>query len=773
MATFTTLGRELVKSKLPDKYKQYADRPLDKGALTKLTTELAKEDPDAYIDILQDLNDLGEGVVSYYGGEAALPYDELVLAPEIASLNKKLRARQDAILDDPALSNAEKEQKLLELGNKSSKLVQSTVYDSNNARRTALASQINSGSRGNKSQLQQLQFGNLMMVDALNRQMPYIMMDPYIGGITPMSAWVSASSGRKGNVDVQFATGKSGYLSKQLGATTHDNIISEEDCGTTDTGVPYPADSAQNVGAVLLRPWKRYPAGTVVTERMVASADPGDEMVLRSPMTCKSRQGICAKCNGLNENGRFPGIGEYVSLNAAKALSEPLTQAGLGCITYDTLVRMGDWSIKRAGDIVVGDMVMGCDIKGNASPAKVTHVFDNGIQPVYRTTLKSDKGAEVYIDTTASHRMLGHPTVTTGGGAYPFALVVMSGEGYVLGTDQLCSGSPGTRHKLQRTGMSHIGDLPVMDIEVDNEDHLYLFANGAISHNSKHVGGVGGGKNEDPEGPDQPSGLAAVAQFLNAPSTFKGGAVLSEVDGTVGTIRPASQGGYYISVGTSNMYSPAARTILVKPGDKVEAGDRLTNGVPNPMEVVQYKGLGRGRTYFVDQLAKILDKAGAGTHRRNLEALARSMLNKVSITDYDGYADGLPGDVTNYSAAAADYKPRNSAVELLASEAVGKYLERPVLDYTIGSRVTPSMASRLQKFGMDKILVDASPPPFEDKFVRPFETMRSAPNWLPRLGGERLRDALFTAAQTGMTDQYDAPSYINKIVTNPLDPNLE
>lgn len=620
MATFTTLGRELVKAKLPDKYKQYADRPLDKGALVKLTTELAKEDPDAYVDILQALNDLGEGVVSYYGGEAALPYGELVLSPEITALNKKLRARQDAILDDPSLSNAEKEQKLLELGNKSSKIVQSAVYDSNNARGTALASQINSGSRGNKSQLQQLQFGNLMMVDALNRQMPYIMMDPYIGGITPMSAWVSASSGRKGNVDVQFATGKSGYLSKQLGATTHDNIISEEDCGTTDTGVPYPADSAQNVGAVLLRPWKRYPAGTVVTERMVASADPGDEMVLRSPMTCKSRQGICAKCNGLSENGKFPGIGEYVSLNAAKALSEPLTQAGLG---------------------------------------------------------------------------------------------------------------------------------------------------------SKHVGGVGGGKNEDPEGPDQPSGLAAVSQFLNAPSTFKGGAVLSEADGTVGAIRPASQGGHYISVGTSNMYSPAARTILVKPGDKVEAGDRLTNGVPNPMEVVKYKGLGRGRTYFVDQLAKILDKAGAGTHRRNLESLARSMLNKVSITDYDGYAGGLPGDVTNYSAAAADYKPRNSAVELPASEAVGKYLERPVLDYTIGSRVTPTMASRLQKFAMDKILVDASPPPFEDRFVRPFETMRSSPNWLPRLGGERLRDALFNAAQTGMTDQYDAPSYINKIVTNPLDPNLE
>jgi len=773
VATFTTLGRELVRSKLPDKYKHYADRPLDKDAIVKLTTELANDDPDAYIDILQDLNDIAEDVVSYYGNEAALAYTDLILSDDIREMNNKLRKQQDAILDDQRLTNSQKEQKLIELGNRNTNLVQAAVYDSNNKRNTALAHQINSGSRGNKSQLQQLQFGNMMMVDALNRQMPYIMMDPYSGGVTPMAAWVSASSGRKGNVDVQFATGKSGYLSKQLGATTHDNIISEEDCGTTNTGVPYSADSVQNVGAVLLLPWKKYPAGTIVTDEMVSEAEPDDVMVLRSPTTCKSRHGVCAMCNGLGENGLFPSVGDYVALNAAKALSEPLTQAGLGCITYDTLVRMGDWSIKRAGDIVVGDMVMGCDIEGNASPAKVTHVFDNGIQSVYRTILKADSGAEVYIDTTASHRMLGHPTVTAGGGAYPFAMAVMSVGGYVLGTDQLCSDSPGIKHKLQRTGMAHIGDLPVMDIEVDNEDHLYLFANGAISHNSKHTGGVGGGKHEDPEGPDQPEGLEAVSQFLNAPSTFKGGAVLSEIDGTVGSVRPATQGGSFISVGDRTMYAPPARTVIVKPGDKVEAGDRLTNGVPNPMEVVQYKGLGRGRTYFVDQLGKILDAARAGTNRRNLEALSRSMLDKVTITDYDGYGDYLPGDTANYSAVVADWKPRETAYEATASKATGKYLESPILDYTVGTKITPSMAKRLDKYGMGNILVNDTPPPFEAKFVRPFETMRSSPNWLPRLGGERLRDVLFTSAQQGITDEYDAPSYINKIVTNPTNPALQ
>ena len=40
------------------------------------------------------------------------------------------------------------------------------------------------------------------------------------------------------------------------------------------------------------------------------------------------------------------------------------------------------------------------------------------------------------------------------------------------------------------------------------------------------------------------------------------------------------------------MYSPVARTVTAKVGDVVEAGDMLTNGVPNPMEVVKYKGIG-------------------------------------------------------------------------------------------------------------------------------------------------------------------------------------
>ena len=613
----TTLGRELIRKKLPDKYKAYADRVLDKKTTTELMTAIAEEDPEGYIQVLQDLNAIGEAAVSDYGRDAALPFSHLKLDTETKNLNKQLRALVDKVLDDDSLTEQQKEDKIKAIGYKYTQRVEDAVFRANERNGTALANQINSGSRGNKVQLMQLQFGNMMMKDALNRDIPYLMLDSYQAGTSPMAYWVSASSGRKGFYDVQAATGQAGYLGKQVTAATHDTIISENDCGTTDTGVPFPANSEKNVGAVLLRPFHNHPAGSVVTEKMVAEADDDEEMILRSPLTCRSRVGVCAHCNGLGENGKFPGIGEYVSLNAARSYVEPVTQGGIS---------------------------------------------------------------------------------------------------------------------------------------------------------SKHKGGVGGKKVEDPEGEDQPTGFRSLERMFMVPSNFPGGAVLAETDGTVSSIRKAPQGGNYITIGQSTVYSAPERTVKVKVGDHVLAGDMLTNGVPNPAEVVALKGLGEGRKYFTNKLNDILNKEGWGTDRRNLESFTRAMVSRVKITDPDGYGDYLPGDYVDYNEIAATYKPREDAQTLPVDKATNKYLEKPVLYYSIGTRVTPAVVKELKKYKFNDVTVSDKEPPFTAQFLRPTAVLQSGANWLPRLAGERLRDGLFDAARTGITDPYDSPSYVDRIVAAPYKP---
>jgi hypothetical protein len=316
-----------------------------------------------------------------------------------------------------------------------------------------------------------------------------------------------------------------------------------------------------------------------------------------------------------------------------------------------------------------------------------------------------------------------------------------------------------------------VGEQLAYDIEIDHPTCMYILANQLITHNSKHAGGIGGKKVINPEGEDQPTGFRSLERMFTTPSNFPGGAVLAPVDGTVSKIQPAAQGGTYVTVGNKTLYCSPARTIKVKEGDKVYAGDVLTNGVPNPMELVALKGLGAGRVYFTKQLGKILKENGWGTERRNLESFSRAFLNKVEITNPDGYHNFLPGDTVNYSEIMADYEPRDNSEELDPSKAINQYLEKPVLYYSIGTRITPEVAADLKKYQFNNVLVNKEAPPFASKFMRPAEGLQKDKNWLPRLSGERLKEGLFDAARQGITDSYDSPSYVDRIIINPLKPN--
>ena len=767
----TTLGRELIRQKLPDAYKGYADKVLTKKVTTELMTQIAKDDPDGYIDVLQDLNNLAQTVVSTYGRDAALPFRDMRISKGIQQVKDKMRALVDNILNNDSLTGEQKEEKIKELGYKYTQKIEDVVFEDNDKRHTALASQINSGSRGNKTQLRQMLFGNMLMKDALNRDMPYLGLDAYANGVTPTNYWVSSSSGRKGYYDVQAATGQSGYLGKRVTAATHDTIISEEDCGTTDTGVPYPANSDKNIGAVLLRPFHNYPAGTVVDAKMVAEADDDEEMVLRSPMTCKSKSGVCAKCNGLGENGKFPGVGEYVSLNAARSFVEPLTQASIGCLAGDTKVRMADGSEKEIINIRFGDKVLGVDWYGRVTVADVTRFYANGPKQCYR--YKFVDGSEIVC--TEDHKVMVMDS--------ELAVYYPSGRrkynykekriGEFIGDEQVAtiSGSLDNMMHMPAPDREDAGVINTYDIEIDHPSHMFLLSNGLIVSNSKHTGGVGGKKIVNPEGEDQPTGFKNIERMFTTPSNFPGGAVLAPIDGTVSMIQPAAQGGTYVTIGNKTLYCSPYRTVNVKVGDKVYAGDALTNGVPNPMEVVSLKGLGAGRVYFMNKLNDILKSSGAGTARRNVESFARAFLNKVEITSPEGYEDYLPGDIVNYSNIMADYEPRENSQRLAPDKAVNQYLEQPVLYYTIGTRITPEVANNLKKYQFNDVLVNSEEPPFHARFMRPAEGLQHDQNWLPRLSGERLKEGLFDAARQGITDRYDSNSYVDKIIIEPLKPN--
>ena len=247
-------------------------------------------------------------------------------------------------------------------------------------------------------------------------------------------------------------------------------------------------------------------------------------------------------------------------------------------------------------------------------------------------------------------------------------------------------------------------------------------------------------------------GFDMIKAMTTVPKNYPDRAVVAEKDGTVDKIEDAPQGGSFVTVGGVKQYVKPGYSILVKQGDEVEAGDQLSDGVIDPEDVVKYKGIGEGRRYFAERFTQALRDSGYKAHRRNVESVARALVNHVQIENEDAEGQMLPGDVTTYSNWAYGYKPRPDSVRGNAASLVGKYLEQPVLHYTVGTKITKKIAKELEKFGRNKdIIANANPievTPIMQSIVKSTGTDR---DWVSRLGTTYLKSRLLEDAQHGST----------------------
>lgn len=271
---------------------------------------------------------------------------------------------------------------------------------------------------------------------------------------------------------------------------------------------------------------------------------------------------------------------------------------------------------------------------------------------------------------------------------------------------------------------------------------------------TKHSGGVAG------QDTDKISGFQELNQFLQVPKVFRGGAVLAQKDGLVSSIKSNPAGtGKLVTVDNEEHYVPNENKLLVKKGQRLNAGDVLSEGIPNPAELTYFKGVGEGRRYFVNQYRKMLDKNKGSVHRRNIEALARSFINRVQVDKPEGYDGYIIGDVVPYDDFVRDYKPRENSEQVSLNKARSGYLEQPVLHYSIGTKITSGVLDDLSKHKINSILINKEPPPFRPKVVRSVDFLKTDPDWMTRMGGEGLQKSLLQAVHQGGTSKAGGTSY--------------
>ncbi len=202
-----------------------------------------------------------------------------------------------------------------------------------------------SGARGNISQLRQVAGMRGLMASTTGKTVEIPIKSSFREGLDALEYFISAHGARKGLSDTALRTADSGYLTRRLVDVSQDLIIREDDCGTTEGLEVYAIkDGNQVIESLQERLIGRYPLNEIrdpktqkvlavpdelITEKVAkAIVDAGIERVtVRSPLNCKTKHGICAKCYGMSLATREKiTIGEAVGTIAAQSIGEPGTQ---------------------------------------------------------------------------------------------------------------------------------------------------------------------------------------------------------------------------------------------------------------------------------------------------------------------------------------------------------------------------------------------------------------------------------------------------------------
>lgn len=221
-----------------------------------------------------------------------------------------------------------------------------------------------SGARGSMGQIAMMAGMKGLIINTRGETLEFPILSSMKEGMSPIEYFITTHGSRKGLADTALQTAKAGYLTRRLFVVAQDAIVTEDDCKTKEgvtigrvsssgieiafskaiRGRILAADAVTKSGEVLFKKGhllSRVEAMTVEKSDIVS-------VEVRSPMTCKTLQGVCQQCYGIDlTTNKLVDIGEAVGTVAAQAIGEPGTQ-----LTMNTKHAGGAASV--GGDVTQG-----------------------------------------------------------------------------------------------------------------------------------------------------------------------------------------------------------------------------------------------------------------------------------------------------------------------------------------------------------------------------------------------------------------------------------
>ncbi len=359
----TTVGRILFNEILPEKLKfinEEVKAASIKNLITKALNFCTKEELAKLID---DIKNLGFWGATISAGLSISVFDNLML-PNKNKLINETEQKIEEIENNLAqgLITKEEQKRLnhelwIETTEKIADLTWESLPDDNPVRMIIHSG----GARASKDQLKQLAAMRGLVVDPLGKIVEMPTKSNFREGLTIFEYVTSTRGSRKGLTDSALKTADAGYLTRRLVDVSHAEIVRTEDCETEDGIIISKKDKRQ--ASFYSRLLGRFLAKKITdpkTKKVLIAANEEineenidliekaktEEVVVRSPLTCKSRYGLCAKCYGRDFSQKAQvEIGTPVGVMAAQSIGEPGTQLTM--------------RVKHAGGIVGLDVTQG------------------------------------------------------------------------------------------------------------------------------------------------------------------------------------------------------------------------------------------------------------------------------------------------------------------------------------------------------------------------------------------------------------------------------
>ncbi len=241
------------------------------------------------------------------------------------------------------LSESERKAKIAEFWTKARERIRALIPETLDPKGSVFTI-IDSGSRGSWDQPLQMSGIKGLVQNPKGEIIELPIKSSYKEGFNPLEYFISTHGSRKGSTDTALKTSHSGYLTRRLVDVSQEIIVREDDCGTKEgvkiyrkDGLEYGHEFKDRIfGRTALKDIKDAKGNILVKKNEIIDRNKAEkiekeesikEIEVRSPITCKSKYGICSKCYGLDLATNKPvEKGTAVGVIAAQSIGEPGTQ---------------------------------------------------------------------------------------------------------------------------------------------------------------------------------------------------------------------------------------------------------------------------------------------------------------------------------------------------------------------------------------------------------------------------------------------------------------